>query len=386
MAPRFAPQGEPQPNTRYLLPVKPNYVLLGLSLGNEGIRNGTTRAEKDAIFNQFETGMKGFIERSRQNHIVPIVTLCYTRNDFTEVEYEYTRRMNLMINGWDVPSVNFLGAIDDGTGKWARGFWSDSLHPNAAGHDELTMTFVPTLFEALEQGKPLPARSTENAFARNPGGIALTYAVDAASPMHPFAFGITARAQSDGQIASIAGALLTATTGTKRVERGGRAAIEIESTTLTAASAFNAGIGVTAGRWSYSAANGQVVSSDARADGNWHQLLVSHYTARGETLFFVDGTLAGSATERLEPKGFSLGSPLRTAGRYPSIDFKDLLIYRSALNADEAAALHSGKLLQASLEVYAPLTDARFERQKPVANRAQSTASVLATSNIEPGR
>src|SRR6476660_9125399 len=38
MAPRFAPEGEPQPNVRYLLPVHPNYVLLGLSLGNEGIR------------------------------------------------------------------------------------------------------------------------------------------------------------------------------------------------------------------------------------------------------------------------------------------------------------------------------------------------------------
>ena len=53
MAPRFAPVGEPQPNTRYLLPVNPHYVLLGLSLGNEGIRNGDTHDEKDAIFKQF---------------------------------------------------------------------------------------------------------------------------------------------------------------------------------------------------------------------------------------------------------------------------------------------------------------------------------------------
>src|SRR6202035_2127626 len=77
-------------------------------------------------------------------------------NDFTSMEYEYTRRMNLLINAWDVPSVNFLGAVDDGTGKWAKGFWHDSLHPNAAGHAELAMTFVPTLFDAIEQGKPSP--------------------------------------------------------------------------------------------------------------------------------------------------------------------------------------------------------------------------------------
>src|SRR5258708_14526403 len=32
MAPRFSPEGAPAPNTRYLLPVNPHYVLLGLSL------------------------------------------------------------------------------------------------------------------------------------------------------------------------------------------------------------------------------------------------------------------------------------------------------------------------------------------------------------------
>ena len=62
---------------------------------------------------------------------------------------------------------------------------------------------------------------------------------------------------------------------------------------------------------------------------------MSHYTARGETLFFVDGKLAGAAPERLEPKSFALGGP-------GEADFKDLLIYRSALNADEVAALESG--------------------------------------------
>src|SRR5262245_45970692 len=70
MAPRFAPQGTPEPNVRYLLPVHPAYVLLSLSLGNEGIANVATGPEKDAVFHQFETGMKGFVARSRQNGIV----------------------------------------------------------------------------------------------------------------------------------------------------------------------------------------------------------------------------------------------------------------------------------------------------------------------------
>ena len=265
MAPRFAPDGAPDPKVRYLLTVNPGYAVLGLSLGNEGIQHGTTKGEKDAIYNQFESGMRGFVERSRQHHIVPIVTLCYTRNDFTMVEYEYTRRMNLAINAWDVPSVNFLGAVDDGTGKWAKGFWHDALHPNAAGHAELARTFVPTLFEALEQGKPTPAfgaRShsglpvADRGFARvkGSGEPAIAFTPDAS--MHPFALGITVRAPREGPVATVSGVNLAATTAMKREERaGGRGSLEFEATRLMSSTPFVATIGVQNGVWTYTAAS-----------------------------------------------------------------------------------------------------------------------------------
>ena len=374
MAPRFAPDGAPAPNTRYLLPVNPHYVLLGLSLGNEGIANVKTREEKDAIFKRFETGMKGFIGRSRDNHIVPIVTSCYTRMDFTDVEYEYTRRMNLLIDSWDVPSVNFLGAVDDGTGKWAKGFWYDSLHPNASGHDELATTFVPTLFDALEQGKPAPVLSTSTGFVRAARGQSLI-TFTPGETMHPFAFVLRTRSQADGVVAAIEGSTLTAKTEMKKVERGARGAIEIEETTLSPGQPFSAVVGVSAGVWSYRAADGTTISSPVRADANWHTIVVSHYTARGETLLFVDGQLAGHTAERLQPRRFVVGGPgLTTHGTpaSPQADVKDLMIYRSALNRGEVAAMQKGAVLPASLEVYAPLTDARVEQGAKLENRAQS--------------
>jgi hypothetical protein len=73
--------------------------------------------------------------------------------------------------------------------------------------------------------------------------------------------------------------------------------------------------------------------------------------ARGETLLYVDGELAGKIDERLEPSRFVLGGAAGT-------DYRDWMIHRAGLNADEVRALHSGRLLQASLEVYAPLTPA----------------------------
>src|SRR4029453_3925146 len=72
MAPRFAPERAPLPNVRYLLPVNPGYVVIGLSLANEGILEAETKEAKDAVFKQYASGIKGFIDRSRQNNIVPV--------------------------------------------------------------------------------------------------------------------------------------------------------------------------------------------------------------------------------------------------------------------------------------------------------------------------
>ena len=373
MAPRFAPEGTPEPNVRYLLPVNPSYVLLGLSLGNEGIRNASTRAEKDAIFDQFAKGMRGFVERSRQNGIVPIITLCYTRMDFTDVEYEYTRRMNLLLNSWDVPTVNLLGAIDDGAGKWARGFWFDSLHPNAAGHVEITRTFVPTLFDALEHGKPMPSRVVTDNFLRlTAGDLRITFSPQ--DLVHPFAFGFSGRAQQNGTLATITGRRLDSSIESKRLERGGRT-VEFESATLTPTSTFVADVIVEDGRWAYRSADGRLIRSDVRADPGWHHILVSHYTARGQTLFFIDGKLSGAIDERLEPTGVALGGTT-------SFDARDFVFYRSALNADEAAVLHGGALWQASLEVYSPLDDVELRAGAEVANLAQS----MTAARVQIGR
>src|SRR5215472_11102533 len=171
MAPRFAPEGTPAPGVKYLLPVNPGYVVIGLSLANEGIWEAKTKEEKDAIFEQYAAGIQGFINRSRQNNITPIVGLVYPRMVYTPLEYAYVRKMNLLQNSWDVPTVNFLGATDDGTGRYAAGFDFDDKHPNASGHREFSYSFVPSLFEALEKGKPTPSRSPgDRGFARVSSG------------------------------------------------------------------------------------------------------------------------------------------------------------------------------------------------------------------------
>ena len=95
------------------------YVIIGLSLGNEGIHESTN---KQQTLDQFSTNMQKIIQKIKADGKVPVVMNNYTRGDFTLDDYSYVKQMNLLIHQWDVASVNTLGAIDDGTGKWATGY------------------------------------------------------------------------------------------------------------------------------------------------------------------------------------------------------------------------------------------------------------------------
>src|SRR5262245_4480012 len=264
MDPRFAPEGAPAPNVRYLLPVNPGYVVIGLSLANEGIWEAKTKDEKEAVFKQYADGIQGFISRSRQNNIVPVVALVYPRMVYTPVEYEYVRKMNLLQNSWDVPTVNFLGATDDGTGRYATGFDFDDKHPNASGHREFFYAFVPTLFEALEKGKPTPSRPSDRSFARvSQGTMPLSFTPE--DTMHPFALSFSVRAQGDGTVAAIGGSKLSAKSETKK--GGQRGQTEFESITLSADQPFSAAIAIQGGYWTYASAGAPPIRSGIRADG-----------------------------------------------------------------------------------------------------------------------
>lgn len=364
---RFAPDGAPDAKTRYLMTVNPSYVVVGLSFGNENLYESKTKAEKDAVYDGYLKGIRAVVDRARQNGVVPVVMLCYTRDLYTPEDYEYVRRANVEQAQWDVPTVNVLGAIDDGKGHWALG-WDDK-HPQASGHAEFVYAFVPSLFEALEKGKANPVKSTGGGFARIASGTApLTFAPE--ETMHPFALSLMVRTQTDGTIAAISGSTLTA-----RSEVRSNEGKPFTATALVADKSFAASLVVQNSRFGYrgaSAASG--VISDVRADAQWHHIVLSHFTARGETMLFVDGKLAGRVAERLEPKNFVVGN---------RGDYKDLFLYRSALNADEVAALHAGKMLKGSLEIYSPLTDADFKADGTVENRAQSlTAFKVGTDRI----
>jgi hypothetical protein len=256
----------------------------------------------------------------------------------------------------DVPSVNFLGATDDGYGHWINNTFinlgaGDGVHPNDAGHYEMFLTIVPSVFDALKEGKPTPHWGSRSRYLRlvgdtnHPAPLSLS-----ASLMHSFTLSFRVRATGIGTVASI-----------ELPAASDHATVEITATGLA-----------------YISANGSINNSGVSGtNGAWHDVVVAHQYARGLTFFYVDGLPAAPVQERLTPVGFVLGGP-GTAATHPAspaqADYQDWFVHRSMMNQEEVTAQFQGKLQQASLELYAPLNDSGFTTG--ATNLAQSLDAV----------
>lgn len=330
---------------RDLIPECPKYVIYGLSLGNEGIHENGQSA-----FDQFNENLQLLVEQAKDDGIQPVVINCYTRSDFTAADYDFTRQMNLLIHGWDVPSVNVLGTVDDGSGRWVEGYYADALHPNTAGHTEMFYSFVPSLFDALGQGKTTPQKVQGSFYTiENPhDDTPMLYTMDGI--VHPFSVSFDFRTAEAGDIAGLS-------------TESAHGFIKIDSLD---------------GSVSYiSPAGQQITSSFSLSDNNWHKITLSHYYARAATFFYVDTFLIGTVSEQLQPQQFVLGGSGYPGNHSPeSIDYREWLFYRSALNRDEIIALNNGALLKSSLELYAPLDQQGITGSDPFVNLAQSTTRI----------
>jgi lysophospholipase L1-like esterase len=330
-----------------VVPLKPDFVIIGLSLGNEGLVEG----DPAEIMQIFEKGMRAIIAKCRAAGAHPIAGSCYSGNGYDADHYRCIKEMNLRMHDWGVPVINFLGAVDDGSGHIPAGHSWDDWHPDNRGHEEMFLAVVPGLFDAIEAGKPAPERADVSGFitfGEEQGPAPLCFIPD--DLMHSFTASFEVRTGAAGTIAVVA---------------AGKAAPSIA-------------IGED-GRIAYTGSSSKRIRSALPDNsGGWRHVVLSHRHLQGETLLFVDGGLAGKVQERLEPRAFVVGGPgEESPGRAPvRADFREWLVFRSALNADEVAAINKGKFIRASLEVYAPLDDDSLGKDGTVANLARSTSTV----------
>lgn len=312
------------------------YVLIALSLGNEFVH------EKGlSMYEQFKANLPKLIAMARDSGYVPVITNCYTRNDFNERDYYYTKQMDLWIHTLDVPTVNLLGSIDDSTGKWAAGYWYNDAHPNDIGHRELSYAIVPSLFDALSNGKAQPKwieGSSAEIGKGNKGAI--DFKPD--NMVHSFTTTISIKADGKGQI------------------------IQLKDTLDHTGSIIITDKGVI--KYASPLRDQLIVGTAKILDGKWHKITLTHFYARSETALYCDSIFQGHIDERLVIKELSLG------GKNDSnLEAKNWLFYRAGMNIDEVRALNENTLLKSSLELYAPLDEKHTSLKDELANLAQST-------------
>lgn len=330
------------------------YVLFGLSMGNEGIHGASNQ---QAVLNQWRDNMLGLIAKARTDGKVPVVMNNYTRADFTESDYYYIKQLNLLIHEWDVPSVNTLGAIDDGAGHWADGYKADDYHPTTAGHQEFMYAMPPSLFDALAQGKPLPVRDASQSMTLKEGS---TIGFNAESTVHPFTLSVRVKGGQAGQLMSL--------------KSGTRYATVVADA---------------AGKLTLTIPGGQtIVGATSIADDQWHTVTLTQYYAQDRILLYVDNVAQGELKYessvgthmRFAPTAFTIGDADADVSR----QYGELFFWRSALNVDEVAALCQGKLLKSSLEIYAPLSDEAAAAEQ-IDNLAQSLNTLAYVPGVPSG-
>jgi len=315
------------------------YVIIGLSMGNEGIHESTN---KQQTLNQFSTNMQRIITKVRQDGMVPVVMNNYTRGDFTLEDYSYIKQMNLQIHEWDVASVNTLGAIDDGTGKWASGYMQDNAHPTTSGHNEFFYAMTPSLFDALSSGKAQPVRNMSGRLTLAPGSL-ITFRGEAT--VHPFTISLRVKGGDAGPLFNF-----KMTAG----NRQGKVDVDAE------------------GHVVYTNPTGRkLTSTGVLADDEWHTVTLTHYYAQGRTLLYLDTEEVGEQRERISSiADVTIGDAAAQAARQLS----ELFFWRSALSPGEVAAHCDGRLLKSSLELYVPTADGQ-----PLSNLAMSLNTVSFT-------
>jgi hypothetical protein len=342
-----------------LAPLAPNFALIGYGLYNEGLVGNNDPA---AIVNTFTTNLATIISMCRTNGLYPVTGLGYANNGFSPSEYQYVKNVNLAINSWNIPSANYLGALDDGSGHYVNGYWSDSIHPNNLGYREEFYTIVPSLFDAIVAGKTTsPQLASPARFARltqdNVATAPITFAPD--NTMHSFTVSFRVRSTDNGTIAAVQAGSNYAT-------------LEIRDDKVV-----------------YVSTNGQEIAISVNAtNGGWHDVALAYRYALTNTTLYVDGVLAGNLSEQYVPTQFILGGPAGATGRPVApavVDFQNWCVYRSAWNKDEVVAQKRGNLQQASMEICATLDDDTFTSGSPATNRAQSlSAAMVNTANLNP--
>ena len=295
------------------------WVIFGISLGNEGIHGAEDR---QAVYDRFKNNMLLLIRQARADGKSPVVMNNYTRLDFDEADYDAIKRMNEEIAFWDVPSVNLLGAIDDGAGRWAPAavIPTDIYHPNSEGHEEFFHAIVPSMMDALASGKPLIMERTPESRYSLPPGSTFDFMPD--GEVHSFTLAFSTLLPGNGVLARIP------------LKNSAETYVTIESIGDSIVAVMPDGRRM-----------------EVKAMEGLNTVELSQNYIRKYITLSVNGESVGlEEAKSLIPLSFSLGNP----DSDENLTLGEVMFYRSSMHTSSPFT-PDGRLNKSSLELYVPM-------------------------------
>ena len=83
-----------------LYPTAPDIVVIGLSLANEGIMTPQDDNGREQIVEQFRTRLLALADSLNSLGIKPVIVNCYAQSHFNSSHYDFTKKMNRIIQTW----------------------------------------------------------------------------------------------------------------------------------------------------------------------------------------------------------------------------------------------------------------------------------------------
>lgn len=130
-------------------PQKPDIVLLSLSLGNEGLFDCQPHDRKK-VQKEFESGIQKLLEKIQSIGSKPVLCGLYPNGNCNAETYWLVKDTEKKLRQLGVPLIEWRSAVDNGSGKWKDGIFTDHAHPNSEGHRIMFQAIDLELFRTPE--------------------------------------------------------------------------------------------------------------------------------------------------------------------------------------------------------------------------------------------
>lgn len=335
-----------------VVPEKPSVVIIALSLANEGLISGNPKT----VVEQFLKGIEKLIKMCRAEGYKVIVTGVYPNNDYNATHYKFLKIADESLQNLGVPYIGFLGAVDDGTGKWLPGTFADAGHPNDVGHDLLFNTFDLTLFNKVATYIPNYKQQTRNIISfqsSTAGTIPISYTPNTACKSITVSMRI--RRTSVGNV----GQSLLAFEGTSSIPVRLRNSVDA---------------------YEIADVNGTVINGTVLSSSNLEtHIVVVINTKQNLIKFYTNGVLTGSATVGTLSacNMLSFGNRTGFSGNAIGFEYSDIMVWRTCLRDEQVKNLYNGIMPISSQVIYSPILDSTINVDSRLINLAPSDDDLL---------